>query len=258
MGILSPGCSIVEFGAQEVNGDPEAIRCAVLDIAKHLGKKVEVAPLRAPVDMSAMYRLLGFEHKAIDVNYLHGSDFFDLNTERVPESDRGRYDWVNNEGTTEHVINQMNALCAAHDYCKSGGHMTHSVPVIGWVDHGLMNATPKFWALLAGANDYKMVSARFVVDPIAHKLPEWYSRWESPADFTYRDVWLHLIFQKTKDRPFVIPVDHLEFDKDGTVALRLKENAAREQQRQSGSTGCADGGRAAGRLQGFVRRLFCR
>lgn len=228
--ILFPGASIIEFGAQEAHGNPEELKAAILDVAKKLNVELTLPTLKEPVDMSAIFRLLGFRHKAIDVNEIHGSQFFDLNTEQVADEDRGQYDWVNNEGTTEHVCNQLVALQAAHDYCKQGGYITHSVPLMGWVDHGLMNATPKFWAILSGENQYKIVRARVVRCGEPHPLPEWYASWERPDNFIYEDIWLHLILQKQGDKPFVAPLDHLEFDKDGTLAARLKESAARMQE----------------------------
>lgn len=38
------------------------------------------------------------------------------------------------------------------------------------------------------------------------------------------DVWLHIAFRKTSDRPFVVPIDQLEGDDDGNVFDRLVRN----------------------------------
>jgi hypothetical protein len=225
MEIIFPGCSVIEFGAQEVQGEAQDIQSAVADVASALGVTATIPVFDPPVYMGKIFELLGIHHKAIDVNLLYGSDFFDLNTQLVPPSVRGKYDWVNNEGTTEHVCNQLNAFRAAHEYCKPGGYISHSVPIMGWVDHGLINCTPKFWMILIGENLYRVVEKRFELVEGNRRLPDWYSDW-SGTDFCYSDVWAHLILQKVVEAPFVIPLDHLETDADGRIAARLKRNAS--------------------------------
>ncbi len=38
------------------------------------------------------------------------------------------------------------------------------------------------------------------------------------------DLWLHIAFRKASERPFVVPVDHLEKDYDGVVYRQLVED----------------------------------
>ncbi len=230
-GVLFPGCSILEFGAQTLEGDLEEALTSLKKFALSLKvSNVEglFSDISLPIDMGHIFSLLEFKYHSIDVNNLYKSTFFDLNTQKVPISQLGQYDWVNNEGTTEHILNQLNGFRVAHDYCKVGGYISHSCPIIGWVDHGFVNLTPKFWAQLIGYNNYKIIDINLDVNTSDRPLPEWYSSWlkEPSKDFTYPDVWLKCLLQKKEDKPFVTPLDHLETDRNGDIARRLQDMAS--------------------------------
>lgn len=221
IGVLKPGCSILEVGAQEAQGP--GIAEAVAEVAKFMGLKVDVPQYPDVVPMSDIYRLLGFEYLAIDVNNLHGSMFFDLNTETVPAALKNKFDWVNNEGTLEHVANPLNTLRVIHDFTKPGGYMKHSSPLMGWPDHGLFYATPKLWLTMAGDNKYRIESISSERNDEHVRGPEWYP-W---LDVAYPDIWIHLSFQKTSDAEFVPPLDHLETDRMNMIRNKLRGNAVR-------------------------------
>src|SRR5438093_10663361 len=68
-----------------------------------------------------LYQALGFSYECVDLMPDHGSLRLDLNFDEVPEGHRGRYDFVTNHGTSEHIFDQRNCFKAMHDFCRAGG-----------------------------------------------------------------------------------------------------------------------------------------
>jgi SAM-dependent methyltransferase len=232
-GWLSPGDRMIEFGAQEIVADTHAARAAV---RRYLEDK-NVTPQRIAVvlgadmpEVAAIYEAIGIRYSSIDVDGSHGSTFFDLNTQTAPPDWIGAFDFINNEGTIEHLANPINAFHVAHDLLKTGGIARHSLPLMGHRDHGLLYGTSKFYANLFGANGYKILSAIATVR--ADRTP-----FDCPLFRTVIDedskpidkpevpnIWGTLVVRKTRNRPFVIPTDHLYVDDAKAITARLVEN----------------------------------
>lgn len=211
-GWLGKGKRIIEFGAQEFFSDPketrEHVRAFLMKngfdpvvadgvIGKHLPK------------VQLIYEMLGIGYTAIDVDNALGSVFFDLNTFTTPPEWMGAFDFINDEGTVEHLINPINCFHVAHDMAKVGGIIRHSFPLTGWRDHGFFYPTPKFCAHMVGENGYELLEANALYtghtpfeDPF-FKVP---TDRETPP---VTDMWAVMIYRKTRDQPFVIPVDHV-------------------------------------------------
>src|SRR5256885_7367791 len=75
-----------------------------------------------------LHEALGFSYQCLDLDPSFGSIRFDLNLDGVPPEHVGRYDFVTNHGTSEHVLNQYNCFKVMHDFCRAGGLMIHAVP----------------------------------------------------------------------------------------------------------------------------------
>lgn len=99
----------------------------------------------------------GLGYVSFDVANGYRTRIFDLNHDRVPPEFVGHFDVVLNFGTTEHVINQLNAFRVIHDAAKVGGFIVHEVPTGGYIDHGYFCYTPRFLFDLAGNNEYEVV-----------------------------------------------------------------------------------------------------
>lgn len=82
-----------------------------------------------------------------------------MNTFAAPAEWRGAFDFVNNEGTIEHLANPLNGFRVAHDIAKAGGVIRHNFPLVGWTQHGFANLTSKFYAHLIGDNAYEVLRA---------------------------------------------------------------------------------------------------
>jgi hypothetical protein len=88
----------------------------------------------------------------------------DLNYDEVPAENRGRYDLVTNFGTTEHVVNQLNAFKIIHDLTAPGGVMIHELPAQGQIDHGFFAYNPKFFHKLELSNLLRNAVFRLPLD----------------------------------------------------------------------------------------------
>jgi SAM-dependent methyltransferase len=64
------------------------------------------------------------------------------------------FDYVINNGTTEHVFDQANVYRLIHDATRPGGVMIHWLASQGWCNHGMFHVQPGFFFDLAGANGY--------------------------------------------------------------------------------------------------------
>jgi hypothetical protein len=233
-GWIKPGGAVLEFGAQEFMADldkvhrelrtflaaqglPEDRICAVLGDG--------LPPVRA------IYEAAGIKYESIDVDGAHGSQFFDLNTSEPPRYWRGAFDFINNEGTTEHLVNPINGFHVAHDIVRVGGVIRHNVPLIGWPDHGFLYPTTKFYAHMIGDNGYELLKAKvFLTKATPFDDPMFKEIWDVElGDYTdvkptITNLWGELVYRKTVDRPFMIPVDHVGGPAADAVRARLIES----------------------------------
>src|SRR5262245_61772765 len=102
----------------------------------------------------------GFDYKSIDVNEKGGAAFVDLHYWPNEAASLGTFDFVTNFGTTEHVANQASAFATVHHLLSLGGVAIHQVPIVHFLNHALVNLTPRFLLSLAALNDYTVLSAQ--------------------------------------------------------------------------------------------------
>jgi hypothetical protein len=235
---LPPNGRIVEFGAQEFYGDQGEARVETLKFLRSRG--IEEAAIRAalpenePVAVREVYRALGIDYLAIDVDGSFDSQYFDLNTFAPPIEWRAAFDLVNNEGTFEHLINPINGFHVAHELLKVGGVAIHSLPLTGWRDHGLMYPTVKFYAELFGANRYEILEASILVDQSPLDFAD--SRFavldldsrplKNIADLKLINAWVKLALRKTTAAEFRVPIDHLAVNLSDELGRKLADNYA--------------------------------
>jgi hypothetical protein len=235
---LPPNGRIVEFGAQEFYGDQGEARVETLKFLRSRG--IEEAAIRAalpenePVAVREVYRALGIDYLAIDVDGSFDSRYFDLNTFAPPIEWRAAFDLVNNEGTFEHLINPINGFHVAHELLKVGGVAIHSLPLTGWRDHGLMYPTVKFYAELFGANRYEILEASILVDQSPLDFAD--SRFavldldsrplKNIADLKLINAWVKLALRKTTAAEFRVPIDHLAVNLSDELGRKLADNYA--------------------------------
>ena len=233
-GWLKSGHRFMEFGAQEFYSEVEETRREVGGFLQGRGLPADVVEGvlgNGLPQVRAIYEALGIDYTSIDVDGAQGSIYFDLNTFATPPEWHGAFDFISNEGTIEHLVNPINAFHVAHEMAKVGGVVRHSFPLIGWRDHGFINPTTKFYAHLVGDNGYELLQAiagvtgRTPFDDPFFKTIDQDRNPVPPPEVT--DMWAELIYRKTTDEPFVIPVDHLTGPNAAADRLRLIDNYRR-------------------------------
>jgi SAM-dependent methyltransferase len=226
-GYLPPGGRLLDFGSQELVGDAEEIANCVKRFLREQGSAARAISPDGRYYVAKIFEAIGIRYHSIDVDEQFGALFFDLNTFRAPEAWIGQFDFVNNEGTIEHLINPINGFHVAHDVLKVGGVARHSVPLTGWQDHGFMYPTTKFYACLMGANRYEPLQAHLEPNKV-HGLQDDPTFTVKPASGPafISDIWLHLTYRKVHPDPFQIPADHLFTPDADKIAKRLSANFA--------------------------------
>jgi hypothetical protein len=236
LGWLKPGQRLIEFGAQEFFADPaETHQVVGRFLAQHGASKDAIATVLGDglPGVAAIYAALGVDYLAIDADGPPGSTLFDLNTYAAPTAWHGAFDFINNEGTIEHLANPLNGFRIAHDVAKVGAVIRHNFPLVGWTEHGFANLTNKFYAHLVGDNGYEVLRAQATVsESTVFDCPLFktcVSLTGDNANPTKRipapmvtNIWGELVYRKIHDRPFAMPVDCVV----GPDALAVRKSLA--------------------------------
>jgi hypothetical protein len=100
-------------------------------------------------------RTVGFDYTSFDVVDAPFCRFLDLESDATPNP--GAFDLVLNFGTTEHVLNQFNALRILHELAKPGGLIYSYFIRGGQMDHGLVHYSNRFVDLWMRFNQYEQI-----------------------------------------------------------------------------------------------------
>ena len=165
----------------------------------------------------------GLRYLSFDIADGYKTQIFDLNHGILAEQLRGTFDTVINSGTTEHVLNQLNAFRVIHDAVKCDGHMIHVLPCVGYVDHGFFTYTPRVFFDIAGYNDYELVSFEYqgpnqgkdlfsIVRDYSRYFPSLSATLDLPpssalAHFRAPDIAAFVVFRKKRDARFCTPME---------------------------------------------------
>jgi hypothetical protein len=117
-----------------------------------------------------------------------------------------RFDYVVNNGTSEHIFDQANVFRLIHEATKPGGLMIHWTPCIGCTNHGLFHAQPGFFYDLAAANDYEIkligLGGTNVFLPLSS--PDGYRQaLQQQRELAHSGMCV--LFRKESDGPFRVP-----------------------------------------------------
>jgi hypothetical protein len=235
---LSAGATAIELGNQRLNVDDamldriiRAAEAGELPYANPDGLR-ELRALRH-VDRkpytARFFAALGFaSYDSIDLTEYFGALLMDLNV--VIRQHYGydrQFNLVTNNGTGEHIFNQLAVFTNVHDLTAPGGIMIHILPYRGWTNHGFYNFNPIIFADIARANGYEMVrisiSDRFANEREVHP-PDCFSirfertgRARSVFDAAMSAVdalrgrrfignFVVSVLRKTNDAPFRVPI----------------------------------------------------
>lgn len=255
---VRPGDAVLDFGASELfcADEPQSLNGVLAAVGAPLYAPGELATVANRSYAADLFRRAGFRYEAIDYADYPGVIRLDLNTDVLPAEHHGRFQFINNCGTSEHILNQWNVFKVMHEAARPGAIMYHGVPGWGDFEHGIFQYSPKFFWALAEANGYdilrfwawsngkpehldikSMPRIAFTSSPIAEK------------------VWLHLLLRKSDDRPFAGLYDPA-FHRDWRVPqdrLRVKSRSlAKRMLRPAVLAALLLGRKIAERIQGWA------
>jgi SAM-dependent methyltransferase len=235
-GWLPTDGKFIDFGSQEFHGDEAEARRETTAFLRERGlSEAQIMALVPPTGMPAVadiFRAVGIDYRSIDVDGARGAEYFDLNCFAAAPEQYGAFDFVNNEGTIEHLVNPINGFQVAHEFLKVGGVARHSMPLTGWQNHGYFCTTMKFHTHLMDANHYEFLVGKIFIYPSDTTIVEdprfsvvdrnGATLKELPP---MSEAAVYLMYRKTSDRAFQIPSDLPEGMRGfGRLARKLSRN----------------------------------
>lgn len=169
-----------------------------------------------------LFERVGIDYVSFDIADGFRTTILDLNHAPLPVKWHKAFNLVLNFGTTEHILNQYNCFKVIHDATRTGGFIHHSLPAIGYVDHGYLTYTGRCFFDLAGYNEYELVACWFdgpgAQSSILSSLESYKSYFptlqtalselaETEAGRALQalripDVGINVVYRKVKDKPF--------------------------------------------------------
>jgi hypothetical protein len=101
------------------------------------------------------------QYESLDIAAGFRTTILDLNFATLPTAFLAKFDLVLNFGTSEHILNQLNCFKVIHDATKVGGHIYHSLPAVGYVNHGYFTYTGRCFFDVAACNAYELKACWF-------------------------------------------------------------------------------------------------
>jgi hypothetical protein len=224
-GYLSSGQKVIEIGAQQLNNSFLKATHEIESLFRLFN--VPVPTLQTPIEgtpdhllaasaprAGPFYRSLGFDYSCIDIDNDPGSIALDLNCDAVPDSLTAKFNLITNFGTTEHVVNQLNAFKIIHDLAATGAIMLHELPAFGQTNHGFFGYQPKFFDRLARSNGYAVLILDFSWSDVEYGLPDdirnvlvQFVDTNNQPQYGISPSAVTAILRKTTAAPFVPPID---------------------------------------------------
>lgn len=170
--------SVLEIGESEWYGDiptealAEAVRNTApgpqrTDLEQRLARILASDAPQQSWDLAKLFYAAVLGYRKISAIDLHGTPAalkLDLNQ---PVTLGEQFDILISGGTAEHVFNVFQFFRTCHELTRAGGLMVHSVPFLGWLEHGFYNFNPTFFWDLAQANGYTVVRLAYTeIDPM--------------------------------------------------------------------------------------------
>jgi hypothetical protein len=199
--------AVLDIGSQDISGAThDDLRPLLTKV--HGGRAAEVLEERfnsdPPWKLADVFRDSICRYASVDLYPGDSIIQADLNTYVVPEEYRGVFDLVTNMGTTEHILDQVNAFRCMHDFAKVGALLSHHVPATGYYNHGLFNYHPLFFVFMARANGYEVKAAGISAPHLEYTIPSSDALYGTQhwAGIRQSSSMLLFLLRKTRDEPF--------------------------------------------------------
>lgn len=225
-----------------------------------------------------LFEKAGLKYHAIDIADGYRTTILDLNHQPAPPQFVGAFDLVLNFGTTEHLLNQYNAFKVIHDSTRVGGYIVHSLPCVGYTNHGYITYTPRCMFDMAGYNEYEVVGFWFdgpggsndLFAPIRDYLSYFPNlsatlaerdrtdAGRKIAELNLPDVGLTVVYRKIKTRPFAgaleqsTSVGNVPMSVTSGYTSGARDPASQTESQQGGTSGQAASGSG---LRAIARKL---
>lgn len=207
---LKAGNSFLDVGASELvcADQPEIVNKFVRHFGGDSYPEQELLRVAGGGVAAEMFLRAGLKYVSIDYLKFPYCMHLDLNRDSLPPEHLGRFKFVSNSGTSEHVFNQYNTFKVIHDATAPGGVMYHGLPSNGEFTHGLFNYNAKFFWALAKANQYEIIRFWGWVDDKFSSVPDSFLRdIEFNAPPQARNTYLHILLRRNGTEPFQGLVD---------------------------------------------------
>ena len=204
-GHVRKGARFLDIGASELfcASNPQAINDFINYFDGEPWPEEELPRVADRAYAKNTFERAGFSYHAVDYANYANIIRLDLNVDRLPWRHRGKYDFVANSGTSEHILNQYNVFKVIHEAAAVGGLMYHGIPFLGTFEHGIIQYTPKLLWALATDNEYDIISQIGVVSGEAIPLREdFVEKLRIARPPIVQETWLHFIFRKKYNRAF--------------------------------------------------------
>ena len=248
--LLNTGDSVAELGSQQIHNDIIEDQSSIDKLAdlfgvapfsekfdwkineqKYLASGIQHLPSEAPFARE-LYEHLGLKYTCVDYDETPHSIKMDLNYDRVPKNQKGKFALVTNFGTSEHAVNQLNVFEVIHDFTANNGVMLHTVPFHGFSAHGFVGYTMQFFWMLCRSNLYKVIDVNLLFHN-SYKVPENIIHFakENSSIFIkkdhieknkFQDVGVVIVLQKQYDIDFVPPIDVANGTKTNDPAMKKR------------------------------------
>jgi hypothetical protein len=209
---IRPGAAVLDIGTSELfcADDPDSLNRFLGHFGGALYVDGDLERMANRAFAAELFQRAGLAYRAVDIRRFPHTLSIDLNAGRLPFWHRGRYDVVMNSGTTEHVLNQLNAFRLIHDSCKVGGLMYHGVPLAGDFDHGFISYNPKFFTRLQESNGYEILR-RWIWASQERRDYEELELAVANRPFASHNVFVHFLLRRRDASPFRVPLDCTDY-----------------------------------------------
>jgi hypothetical protein len=199
------GDNFLDIGTSELfcADDPASLNNFLVDFGSEPYPDQELKRMANRGFASELFLRAGLKYTSVDFTDYPHTIRLDLNWQSLPVEHWGRYKFVSNSGTSEHILNQFNVYEVIHNATAEGGLMYHGVPMGGEFSHGIFSYNPKFFWALATANHYEIVrfwgwssSEMFTLSP------EFIKQIHFDVPPRTNQHWLHIVFRRQTKEAF--------------------------------------------------------
>ncbi len=173
--------------------------------------------------------------EALDISDFEGADIVHNMNFPIPEAMRGKYSFIIDAGTSEHVFNLPQSLNNISDMLETGGRVMHILPCNQYVNHGFYQFSPTTFFDYYATNGFSDVR----VTTVAHSTENIFSqlipleiipvseRIVTPAEYSLTQIVTAVKTQVSTNSQSPVQSEYIQHDADAPAvqhcAVTLKQ-----------------------------------